>query len=140
METFKMREVRAAGLVVFRCRAQAAAPDTAEWLLLQAVDRQGNTKHGAETVTMCPPQAPALDPAQGPPGAYGGAQDCRTQGDAGGGGAGGGAADRALGHQTGAEVQIQGLSADQCYGVPLQVREEGAAQAGDLLAGEAAEL
>ena len=96
--------VRAAGLVVFRCRAQAAAPDTAEWLLLQAVDRQGNTKHGAETVTMCPPQAPALDPAQGPPGAYGGAQDGRTQGDAGGGGAGGGAADRALGHQTGAEV------------------------------------
>ena len=66
---------------------------------------------GAETVTMCPPQAPALDPAQGPPGAYGGAQDGRPQGDAGGGGAGGGAADRALGHQTGAEVgeQVQGL-------------------------------
>ena len=37
--------VRAAGLVVFRCRAQAAAADTAEWLLLQAVDRQGNTGH-----------------------------------------------------------------------------------------------
>ena len=35
--------VRAAGLVVFRCRAQVAAPDTAEWLLLQAWDRQGNT-------------------------------------------------------------------------------------------------
>ena len=52
---------------------------------------------------MCPPQAPALDPAQGPPGAYGGAQDGRPQGDAGGGRAGGGPADRALGHQTGAE-------------------------------------
>ena len=38
--------VRAAGLVVFRCRAQAAAPDTAEWLLLQAVDRQDNTAPG----------------------------------------------------------------------------------------------
>ena len=65
-----------------------------------------------ETVTMCPPQAWPLDPAQGPPGADGGAQDCRPQGDAGGGGAGGGAADRALGHQTGAEVgeQIQELS------------------------------
>ena len=59
---------------------------------------------GVDNVTTCPPQAPALDPAQGPPGAYGGAQDCRPQGDAGGGGAGGGAADRALGHQTGAEV------------------------------------
>ena len=58
--------VRAAGLVVFRCRAQAAGPDTAEWLLLQAWDRQDNTAQetGAETVTMCPPQAPALDPAR----------------------------------------------------------------------------
>ena len=89
---------------------------------------------------MCPPQAWPLDPAQGPPGADGGAQDCRPQGDAGGGGAGGGAADRALGHQTGAEVQMQGLRAAQCYEVMLQVREEGAAQGGHLLAGEAAEL
>ena len=90
---------------------------------------------------MCPPQAWPLDPAQGPPGDDGGAQDCRPQGDAGGGGAGGGAAERALGHQTGAEVGEQTADTGaQCYGVLLQVREEGAAQGGHLLAGEAAQL
>ena len=37
----------------------------------------------------------------------------------------------------GSRQQIPG---DRCYGVLLQVREEGAAQGGHLLAGEAAEL